>query len=752
MNEFRRLINRKVVIGFIALLVINVSLYVYQQTKGAGLKELRFETVQRQRCVDYYGDYDIEAAINAVNSDIEGILSYRKADKQGTVVESEVQVDAETGEESDVQIGAETEVLEKYKALSEREQLLFLTVLRDIESQLEYIKKYPEDMKQIQTNAQQLMTFSIFSDKNSFTYNNIVKTGKDFEKVADVSLYLVNNKAAGSFVNYYYTFYFALIMMVFIIYGLSGERDNGMWGIVHSAGSGRLRLALHRLFIIAGSGVVITAGLYFTTFAAALLSLLLYGGAGALNAPVQSIQAFERFAMPMSQIGFVLYNYVYSALAVVVLSVALWTVFVVNRKRNHALILTGVVVGLEVLMYYRIGLHSIYSAFKQINIVRLMKVNAVISTYANRGRGSFVISESAIMFWALMVILVVSVAVAVVGTVFMRPSQGKNVLTRLTDKLYAGYQHIFANVPVVFKELHKLLVTSRGFTVIVVLLLVVMYFISYGKMAFSDNSRERDRIYLEKGGADYSQISALIDERRADYMQAVQKSMEASEQYENGEIGIDELSQINSTVSIYASRYAAVREFEQKQEYLENLKEETGIDGYMMSDRGYEEIFGKYGKARETVLLMALLVSVVLIVSENIGIETSTGTKYIVNAASGKNTVKVKRIVASLVLCIVLYVLVYGIDMIHLRSYYGMPYTDAPLMSLTFMRDCGFYITVGTFMIIRLIVRLIAMLITFAVTYVLCSRFSEVRGRVVSVLLMAAVIVIAAVMGNVSIW
>lgn len=103
-------------------------------------------------------------------------------------------------------------------------------------------------------------------------------------------------------------------------------------------------------------------------------------------------------------------------------------------------------------------------------------------------------------------------------------------------------------------------------------------------------------------------------------------------------------------------------------------------------------------------------------------------------------------------LCIVLYVLVYGIDMIHLRSYYGMPYTDAPLMSLTFMRDCGFYITVGTFMIIRLIVRLIAMLITFAVTYVLCSRFSEVRGRVVSVLLMAAVIVLAAVMGNVSIW
>ena len=185
--------------GFIALLIINVSLYVYQQTKGAGLKELRFETAQRQWCVDYYGNYDIEAAINAVDSDIERILSYRKADKQG--VESEAAVENYT-----------SVVFEKYKPLSDSEQLLFLTVLRDVESQLEYISKYPEDIRQIQTNAQQLMTFSIFSDKNSFTYNNIVKTGKDFEKVADVSLYLVNNKAAGSFVNYYYTFYLYLLL------------------------------------------------------------------------------------------------------------------------------------------------------------------------------------------------------------------------------------------------------------------------------------------------------------------------------------------------------------------------------------------------------------------------------------------------------------------------------------------------------------------------------------------------------------
>ncbi len=138
--------------------------------KGAGIKELRFETAQRQWCVDYYGNYDIEVAINAVDSDIKRILSYRKADKQGTVAESRYR------------LVRRPKFWGNIRHCLRVSRLLFLTVLRDIESQLEYIKKYPEDMKQIQTNAQQLMTFSIFSDKNSFTYNNIVKTGKDFEK------------------------------------------------------------------------------------------------------------------------------------------------------------------------------------------------------------------------------------------------------------------------------------------------------------------------------------------------------------------------------------------------------------------------------------------------------------------------------------------------------------------------------------------------------------------------------------------
>lgn len=659
MNELKRLLNRKMLLVFMAFIIINVFLYTYQQTRGTGLKELRNST--------------------------------------------------------------------------------------DQEEQLEYIKHYSDDIRQIQINAQQLMTFSIFADKDSFTYNNILKTAKDFGRVSDVSLYPVNCKATENFVKYYYTFYFSMLMMVFIIYELSGERDNEMWGIVHAAGDGRQGLALRRMMIIIASGMMITAGLYITTFAA---SLFLYGGIESLNAPVQSIPAFARFSLPMSQIGFVLYNYIYSTFAIIVLSVVLWAVFVVNRKRNHALIITGIFAGLEVLMYYKIPVHSVYAIFRDINLVRLMKVNEIISTYANHGKGTFVISESAIMLITLIVLLCTAGVIAFAGTVLMRPQQHKSLLAGIAGRISEGYQHILGKMPVIIKELHKLLITSRGITVIAVLMVVVLYFVSYGRMSFSDNAMERDRIYLEKGGADYSQITAMVQERKDDYIGAVQLADEASVKYENGEISMEDFSEINSAVLVYSSRYSAVREFQEKCDYLDSLKEDTGIAGYMMSERGYEEIFGDYGKVREIVILMALLLAVVLIISENIGIETSTGTKYIVESASGRNMIRYKRIVASAALCIVLFVAVYGIDMCCMYRYYGMPYLDAPLMSLMFMRESGFNITIGTFIIIRLLIRLVIMIVVFAFTYILCSRFTGVRGRIASICIIIGAIVFCIIYGN----
>ena len=85
-------------------------------------------------------------------------------------------------------IQSDSVIKRKYDELESEEQTVYSRQLNKIKEQLEYIIKYPENIKNIQNNADTLKSFSIFADKNSFTYNNIQKTAKDFKRVEGVPI------------------------------------------------------------------------------------------------------------------------------------------------------------------------------------------------------------------------------------------------------------------------------------------------------------------------------------------------------------------------------------------------------------------------------------------------------------------------------------------------------------------------------------------------------------------------------------
>ena len=63
MNEFRRLINRKIIFVFAAFIMLNVAFYVYQQARGKGLRDLNFSSRQMQWLADIYKDYQTDEAM-----------------------------------------------------------------------------------------------------------------------------------------------------------------------------------------------------------------------------------------------------------------------------------------------------------------------------------------------------------------------------------------------------------------------------------------------------------------------------------------------------------------------------------------------------------------------------------------------------------------------------------------------------------------------------------------------------------------
>lgn len=747
MGELKRLFSKKFLILLLVMVVANSGLFMYQQMEGKSFNEVNNENRYRKWCRERYSAMESAEAIKLLAEDDKMLSAYVRQNKDSqndNTLQNVIKNERPDKPQSTVVIDMDNPLIQYYDELSDTEKERFREIIKETRQKLSYINGYDAKLSGIQESAESMKKFSIFAKKDSFSYNNIVKTAADFKRLEGIKLSLVNDKAVGEFTTHYYTFYIAMAIMLLVVYNLFAERENGMWTIVHSTASGRAWVGIVRGLVLLIISLAVTAVLYFTVF---ITALFMYGGVEGLLTPIQTLGAYSNFTYPVSKLGYVMLNFLFSWFAIYALSMLIWMLFCICRKRNHALVIAGVLFGIEMLCYQKISTQSVYALFKQINVARLLNINQILGTYENRGFGTFVMAVSVITILILTAILVISYVISVMATAKIRPEQKKTILAKITDKIWMGYQHIFAPVPITLKEFHKLLITGKGFAVAAAMVVVAFYFAANGKMAFSDSMKERDRIYLEQGGSDYSQIEEMVNKRLKEYDEARLYAEEMAEKYDKGEIDITELYSAMSNFTNYGRRLQSVQEFIIKMEYLDRIEEEHGVTGYLISDRGYESIFGKYGKTRELILLIVLAAAIMLIISESSMLETRTGMSSIVRSAvSGRGWLVVRKVIASVAMTTILFVLVYGIDYIQLAGYYGMPYLDAPVMSLTFMEGCKFNVTIGGWILLRMLVRYIVSMAVMAIAILSSKLIGKKGNRAVTILVLVGIIAVIVVL------
>ena len=86
-------------------------------------------------------------------------------------------------------------------------------------TQTDYLTGYDGWLDNIQKSKENLLTFSIFNDPNSFSGRNIIKTAEEFEKLEGVELTLGADGAVDAFMTFRLTDYFLLVVLLLI--GLS---------------------------------------------------------------------------------------------------------------------------------------------------------------------------------------------------------------------------------------------------------------------------------------------------------------------------------------------------------------------------------------------------------------------------------------------------------------------------------------------------------------------------------------------------
>lgn len=625
----------------------------------------------------------------------------------------------------------------------------------EVRKHILYLQSYESDVDAVIANAEKLKKYSIFSKAGTFAYSNVLQTGSDFERVDDVRLPLDNDRGVGALANYYYVYYIAMGFMLLIVYELFKERDNGVWKLTYSAAGGRSLLAIKRLGVLAITSAITLTALYFSTFVG---SMIVHGGWSDLSSPVQTIESFAKFTYPLSKIEYVFVLFTVSWFALFGVSVMIWCAFSLFRKRNHALVLAMLFVGVEAYVYDKISVLSAYNALRYINIVNLLRINEMLCTYLNWGFGTYVFPVASIVIFSLLIASAIAAVVAVEAGEDVRTEGKTTKLDRLIEWINGCYQKVFAKVPVIVKEFHKLVITGKAVWVIVAVILVTVYFSGNGRMTFTDNQIELDKMYLEHGGADYSYMQDYISEMMADINALSARQIELAEASRRGEtIDIQEYMSVMHTLSILNSKLAGVEEVSQKITAASSIKEKYDVDVWLVSDRGYEEMFGRYSTQRELILLIALVTGIMLIICESIALEYRTGMNLMLRAsANGRSWLTLQKIAMCMLFTTLMTAVVYAIDMATLVDMYGIAHTDAPALSLTlvqesmgkgalalpFMQDMIVGMSIAGLMVVRLIIRWGIALLTMAIAIVLSNVMKKGKNRGIAIIAVVVEIIL----------
>lgn len=640
---------------------------------------------------------------------------------------------------------AEDEMNQHSDNLPAAERRIYKRLVKEYDAKTEYIDGYYDNVNAVIASAQNMKKFSVFGTSSSAS--NIDKTEKDYSRIKDVHVRKMNNRAIERYLESDISIYVMLALMIYVIYNIYEYRDNGMWQLTYTARNGRMRLSAYSL---AAMCVIVMAEMLFMNICAAGGLLCIYGGAETLTAPVQCLTGYNNYTLPVSVLTYLGIRYLINVLIIITLSMIISAVFALCRKRISSVVIVGIFAGAEAYAYQNISLQSRLKILKKINIINVMDVNTLLKHYENITVGDISISVISVLCVVCLIISVVVMSLIIVMGKLIRPGKKAGIIDKIIEEIRHGIQWILEKLPHCCKEMYKQLITGKGWLVICVVVFLTIFISNSQKIAYSDDEKKKDEYYQEYGGKDYSGFTRLIELRKADVDEAAARLDEAQKQYEAGMIDENTVSRYVYNMIDATRLLDNMNEYKERIDYVEEVKRQYGIDAYVMSQRGYDQILGDNGRVRRLIIYIVLGFGIVLIAESENAIEYRSGMNMLIAASSkGRRWGKEVKACSVCIIAAIMALAVYAVEMVIMAKIYGMPYIDAPLISLSYMKAGSMLrsMTIKQYMIMLLCVQIIYSLIV-AIETMAVSRcvFKKNSSREVPILIAVNTIILFIIM------
>ena len=749
MAEWKRIFrNRRLCIGLLVILLLNGFLFLREQntqdyridgtiptftisinTYGGGYEVAQKTVDSRDGYVRYlqwleeYKDLPLAEALTKLEAEKERLTTILQINE---LLESDS--DMFLSDSLEQYRAEQPELVQQLEngALDLDEVHLDYVAVNHLLKQAEYLNGYDVYLTTIQENKEKMLSFSIFNDPDSFSGRNIIKTANEFEALEGVSLNLGADGAITAFMNFSITDYLLLAVLVLICISFLDERKKGLWGVVHSAPNGRLRLALQRVGILLGVSVIGVVLLYGTNL---LMGFSVYGGMDDLGRAAQSVELLGKMPVCCTVGEFLLLYLLFKIGATFLVSLLLWLIFTAINNVKYTMIAAAGVLAAEYSLYTFLPVQSGLNVFKYFNIFTYITASDLYTNYLNIDLFGYPIGIRAVSQYACLPLILILATVCITIHCHKRPAAGKDLLgrfvygvNRVTDWFLRRF-HLFG------MELHKTLSIQKGVLILVLFLYLVTGLTFTVNIPVSSTTDAAARQYIAQLAGEITEDTLRqIEDIQAELDASLAAHEEARVQYENGEMEYpqyDVFARAAESARIKSDGLAIVRA---RVEELQVLGTETGIAPWLIEESAYQGTYGADAKPNQNRAALVAMLTITLLLAGSMAYETHSGMDYLLaSTLRGRKKLLNRKVSMAAILTTVVWAVTYGLE---LHAFLGVCDTAtfaAPVQSLSMFENFPVRCSIGMFFVCLYLLRWLALFSCAMLTMLISSHMKRLE-------------------------
>ncbi len=524
-------------------------------------------------------------------------------------------------------------VFEKYYQLYQRGNYLKFTAsleqeqafIDEVYNEQQKVSGYGKYLESIQENKDTLGGISIFEGQGKDTYSsrNLEKSAADYAGLTDGNIRFTPSKELTSAMQgVWIDLLLVLGMMLFVGTLITEEKDKKLFFITRSTKHGVLHSIAAKLAALFMHCVVLTA-LFYT---ASIAFLGFSAGWFHPGAALQSMAVFTESSLPISILGYILLSILTKAFILFGIGAVL-TIFCILSGIAALPFLAGAgMIGGSALLYYLIPAGSVFSVFKYLSPVGLMKTENLYGGYLNFNVFGYPVSRLSL---SLALIVLICIA-GVVGSLLLFCRMQSFEVRKLRLPFSVPFR---PHTNILRHESYKLLITSRG----LLILLLFAFLLAYQSLGRTYTPSVGEQYYqsimAELEGDLTDEKESLVLSEKARYEEALQEIEQIDRMVSAGELSADTAKTLKSQANMTLAFYPA---FQRVEAQYEHIKSDGGSFVY---DTGYLYLMGILEDVFSVDFLI-LSMGIIIAVSGAISMEYQTDSLYLIGATkTGKRKI-----------------------------------------------------------------------------------------------------------------